>query len=427
MVIAAGITLVGSFALTVGAIVVAGPFLPATWWLRITVFLPLGLLVGLAMNLLAERLWGRLRLPARGPQDFLPLRWINQRRATFQVRKLVNELASSTPPKDAVEALTHLSHALERRDLYTRVHSGRVGRLTMQVLEYLGVSPEQCETGRVAGLLHDVGKIGIPDSILFKAGPLSPSEVEIMNEHPVIGADLVGPYAERDVLDAVRHHHERMDGNGYPDGVPAPTLGIVSRAIPVCDTYDSLISDRPYRRAKTKEEAFHELRAAAGAQLDPLLVEVLIEVEQSKMRLIGPLVAFPLLVAASLSRKVVHAIRSSAAPTATGAAIAAASLGVLFGMGGKQAPDVVQPSAVPSQEAQQQTPGDQPTHFPTAVATGSASTKMLAFGSSTPPVAVAMESRPQPDLPTDCRLLSTGPELPRLPLIGCPADLIPKP
>jgi hypothetical protein len=297
----------------------------------------------------------------------------------------------------------------------------------VQVLEYLGVSPAQCETGRVAGLLHDVGKIGVPDSILFKTGPLSSFEVGIMNQHPVIGADLVEPYAEREVLDAVRHHHERMDGNGYPDGVQASTLGLVSRAISVCDTYDSLISDRPYRSAKTKEEAFDVLRGAAGPQLDPLLVEVLIENEHSKMRLIGPLVGAPLFLVASVSRKVVHAIRSSAAPAAAGAAITAASLGVLLGIGSREVPNGLLASGVPSQQVEQESPGGPPTPLPDGSAARSAApVRTVEFGSSTPAVEGGPGSGSPPDTPTECKLFSTGPEIPRLPVIGCPADLIPK-
>ena len=246
---------------------------------------------GLGAAALIEAAWRRVGLPGSGPANFLPLRWIRHRIAHRNVQVIIDRLrqAPAAPSRDSLKSLLDLSRELARRDIYTRAHSGRVSRLTVEVGQKIGLSPEECELARLAGLLHDIGKLEIPTSILNKPGPLDPDEAELVRTHPTVGAALVSPYIGADVVNAVRHHHERVDGAGYPDGVDGDALPLIARLVPVVDTYDALISDRAYRPGRSREEAFMELRAVAGTQLDADLVEALIEVEKAKVPFGGAL------------------------------------------------------------------------------------------------------------------------------------------
>jgi HD-GYP domain-containing protein (c-di-GMP phosphodiesterase class II) len=168
----------------------------------------------------------------------------------------------------------------EHLDESTRGHLARVGRLAGDLAGHIGLSAkEQAESG-LAGLLHDIGKLGIPHAIVAKAAPLNLSEARLMHSHPERGALWLGGVVGSEVLNAIRHHHERMDGRGYPDGVLAGQLSSVCRLVAVADTYDAITSDRPYRAGRSAPDAFRELRCVAGLQLDPELVEALIDLEQ---------------------------------------------------------------------------------------------------------------------------------------------------
>ncbi|MEA2154524.1 MAG: hypothetical protein QOE11_664 [Solirubrobacteraceae bacterium] len=169
--------------------------------------------------------------------------------------------------RDAVEAL---AVALLERDRYTGEHSESVVEMAGKVAGSLGLSHEQVEDVRQAALLHDIGKVGIPDAILNKPGPLTPEEREIMAEHPVIGERIlrsIGGFAP--VASIVRHEHESFDGSGYPDGISGAEIPIGSRIILACDAYHAMTSDRPYRKRMSHTDAFMELRRCAGRQFDP--------------------------------------------------------------------------------------------------------------------------------------------------------------
>lgn len=292
---------------------------------------------GLGAAALIEAGWRRIGLPGSGPANFLPLRYFRHRMANRHVRELIDELreAPPQPSRESLRALLDLSRELARRDIYTRAHSGRVSRLCVEVGERIGLSPEDCEIARLAGLLHDIGKLEIPSSILNKPGPLDPDEAELVRSHPIIGASLVAPYIGADVVNAVRYHHERVDGAGYPDGVFGDALPLIARLVPVVDTYDALISDRSYRPGRSREEAFVELRAVAGTQLDGELVEALIEVEAAKVPFGGALLG--LAPVSALLRRAEHLLHNSAAPAAAAiTAIAVAGAGWLGVMSSTQ-------------------------------------------------------------------------------------------
>jgi putative nucleotidyltransferase with HDIG domain len=169
----------------------------------------------------------------------------------------------------------------ERLDEATRAHLVRVGRLAGDLACHIGLSAKEQDESRLAGLVHDIGKLGIPDEIVAKAAPLTLTERRLMRSHPELGARWLEGVVSPKVLDAIRHHHERMDGRGYPDGARAGELPTVCRLVAVADTYDAITSDRPYRLARSPDEACRELRS--GLQLDPDLVEALIDLERRRL------------------------------------------------------------------------------------------------------------------------------------------------
>jgi diguanylate cyclase (GGDEF)-like protein/putative nucleotidyltransferase with HDIG domain len=176
--------------------------------------------------------------------------------------------------RDAVEAL---AVALLERDRYTGEHSESVVEMAVNVARSIGLSPPQVEDVRAAALLHDIGKVGIPDAILNKAGPLTPDERTVMAEHPVIGERIlrsIGGFLN--VADIVRHEHESWDGTGYPDGLVGDAIPIGSRIILACDAYHAMTSDRPYRARMSHADAFRELTRCAGRQFDPQVTEALV-------------------------------------------------------------------------------------------------------------------------------------------------------
>ena len=171
-----------------------------------------------------------------------------------------------------------LAAALEARDGYTGEHSDAVHALSVAVAERLGLYPREVAEVEAVALLHDVGKIGIPDHILHKPGPLTAEEWVLMREHPVIGERILRPLPGlSDVATAVRHEHERWDGRGYPDGISGEDIPLASRIVLTCDAYNALVSDRPYRKRLSDATAEAELRRCAGTQFDPRVVESLLE------------------------------------------------------------------------------------------------------------------------------------------------------
>jgi len=143
-------------------------------------------------------------------------------------------------------------------------HSDRLAEYAMQLGESLNLSEEDLEELRLGCLLHDIGKVAVPDSILLKPGRLNPQETEIMRQHPITGEQICAPLKSlRPILQIIRHHHERMDGTGYPDGLYGGEIPLKARILQVADVYDALINDRPYREALSSEEALEILRQEA--------------------------------------------------------------------------------------------------------------------------------------------------------------------
>jgi ribonuclease P protein subunit RPR2 len=167
------------------------------------------------------------------------------------------------------QSLLGLANALEAKDPYTRGHSERVGAWGRRLAGALGLTAADVDTVTEAGLLHDIGKIGVPETVLRKAGGLDPDEWALMRTHPVVGAQIVAPFEFfADGARVIRHHHERWDGSGYPDGLAADAIPLGARIVAVADVFDALTSDRPYRPALPRERALALLAAEAGRTLD---------------------------------------------------------------------------------------------------------------------------------------------------------------
>lgn len=173
-------------------------------------------------------------------------------------------------------AAADFAAALGAKDSYTAAHAHRVAELTESVGLRLGMTAAELRTLRLGGLLHDVGKIGIGSELLSKAGPLTPEELEQVERHTIIGAEMLrrNPYFV-DVHPLVRSSHERWDGRGYPDGRRGEEIPLGARIIHACDAFHAMTSNRPYRRAMPTRAAITELRRHAGSQFDPSVVEEL--------------------------------------------------------------------------------------------------------------------------------------------------------
>jgi putative nucleotidyltransferase with HDIG domain len=169
------------------------------------------------------------------------------------------------------------SRVVDKRDGQTFGHSQRVGELCETVARMMHLGEDTCNTFRVAGILHDLGKIAIPDSILLKPGKLTPEEYEIIKTHPVEGAQILAEHPEqKDVSEIVMHHHERWDGAGYPDGLRAEEIPLGSRIVNACDAFDTITQARVFRpTVKTPAEAIRELRQLAGTWYDPAVITAL--------------------------------------------------------------------------------------------------------------------------------------------------------
>src|ERR1700693_728697 len=170
-----------------------------------------------------------------------------------------------------------LAAAAEAKDAYTESHT----QLVANTAVHLGTRPGLQESDLVAlyrgGLIHDIGKISVPDAILRKPGPLNAQEERQMRAHPVIGESIVRRHPSvADTLTIIRHHHERFDGGGYPDGLCGYKIPLLARIVSVCDAYDALASDRPYRARRDPEEAIETLMRGAGQQWDRELVSLLL-------------------------------------------------------------------------------------------------------------------------------------------------------
>ncbi|MBS4007081.1 MAG: HD-GYP domain-containing protein [Clostridium sp.] len=177
---------------------------------------------------------------------------------------------------DTVECLTA---ALDARDQYTRGHSSRVADMVVLMAQGFKLTAAELETIHIAAHLHDIGKIAIPDAILFKTGLLTAEERTVIEQHPVIGSKILCSSRHlHDVAMLVLHHHERWDGRGYPAKLQGTAIPLGSRIIAICDAIEAMLSDRPYRKALTTEQCREQLLAGRDGQFDAMLVGIALDI-----------------------------------------------------------------------------------------------------------------------------------------------------
>jgi len=176
-------------------------------------------------------------------------------------------------------AFEKIAKIVSSRDPYTGIHSEEVAELAVKLAKTLNLPEKEIARIETAARVHDLGKIAVPDAILLKPGPLTEEEWKVMKQHPVVSAEILsGLEIYKDCVDIIRHEHEHWDGSGYPDGLKGEEIPLGSRIIAVADVWHALLSDRPYRKAYTKEEARKIMQEMAGKTLDPKLVEVFLKI-----------------------------------------------------------------------------------------------------------------------------------------------------
>lgn len=232
------------------------------------------------------KLRNTLAMPLKTPDKLLGIiqvaNKLNQGKYSSEDIDLLNILSSqlafviqnadlfSNLQKAYIDTLSALTGAIDAKDSYTRGHSERVTELSIKLAEECNVPSSEIENIKLGGLLHDIGKIGIPEAVLNKPGRLNDEEFNIIKSHPDLGLHILGKveFLEH-IVPIIRHHHERYDGKGYPGGLKGDNIPLLARIVSVVDTFDAMTTNRPYRKALTIEESLVEIDRCSGSQFDP--------------------------------------------------------------------------------------------------------------------------------------------------------------
>jgi putative two-component system response regulator len=236
-----------------------------------------GSLLPVVMITALDRTADRVRALASGADDYMSkpvdrIELVARVRSALRLKRVYNSLNS------AEKVIYALAAAVEAKDPFTEAHTERVADSARRLGLRMGLPEDEVEALYRGGIIHDIGKIGVPDHILLKPGELDAEERIRMHLHPIIGEKIVAPLESgSDLLPMIRHHHEHYDGSGYPDRLAGESIPLLARIVSVCDAYDALTNDRPYRRRQTQEQAVSILRSGAGRQWDPRVVSLLME------------------------------------------------------------------------------------------------------------------------------------------------------
>lgn len=236
-------------------------------------------LIPIIMMTALEEKDAKLKGIEAGADDFLT-KPVNRTELLARTKSLISVKTLNSNLTSIENILISLANIVEAKDVYTQGHIQRVSNMAMDLGKRMGLSGRELEAIKLGGILHDIGKIAIPASILNKPGSLDAKEWEIMKSHSDVGYKICLPLKKTlgPALEVIRHHHEKLDGSGYPDGLKGEEVSPVSRIMAIADIYDALITDRPYRKGMPKEKALSILREEAQAgKLDQKVVEILIE------------------------------------------------------------------------------------------------------------------------------------------------------
>ena len=247
-------------------------------------------LIPVVMITALSSLEDRMKGMEAGTDDFLTkpvnrLELLTRTRSLLRVKRYVDDLENA---EQVVEAL---AKAIELRDGYTEQHTERVTARAVALGRDLGLTAGELDTLYQGGMLHDVGKIGTPESILGKPGKLTEEEFAVMREHPIRGVEICRPLRSRLVtlaLPIIRHHHERVDGGGYPDGLKDDEIPLLARIIAISDAFDAMTTQRPYRQGMPPAAALDLLFQGAGTQWDRDLAIRFVEIERRAVRTVSP-------------------------------------------------------------------------------------------------------------------------------------------
>jgi putative two-component system response regulator len=236
--------------------------------------MPRGRLIPVVMITALNQIDDRITALEAGADDFMS-KPVERAELVARVRSALRLKAQYNMLDGAEQVIFALAAAVEAKDSLTERHTQRVGESARHLGRRLGLPEFALDALYRGGIIHDIGKIGVPDAVLLKRGPLNEVETTRMRAHPVIGESIVRPLRTgTSLLPIIRHHHERYDGHGYPDGLRGPEIPRLARIVSVCDAYDALVNDRPYRPRRSGEEAIKVLLDGAGSQWDPEVVRL---------------------------------------------------------------------------------------------------------------------------------------------------------
>ena len=239
--------------------------------------LPKGSLLPVVMITALDHTSDRVKALDSGADDYMSkpvdrIELVARVRSALRLKHVYDSMDS------AEQVIYTLAAAVEAKDPYTEAHTQRVAESARRIGARMGLSVQEQEALYRGGIVHDIGKIGVPDSILLKPGELDSEEQIKMHLHPVIGENIVAPLkSSADLRPMIRHHHERYDGTGYPDRLAKQEIPLLARIMSVCDAYDALISDRPYRERLSQDQALVILQSGSGRQWDPQIVQLVVD------------------------------------------------------------------------------------------------------------------------------------------------------